>query len=65
MGGVGRSRAPLGGLLVLVWVVGVGGLVVPFPLTAGLPLVGSASCCASNRPPLHPCASRALSNPQG
>ena len=32
---------PLGGLIVLVWGVGWGGLVVPFPLTAGLPLVGS------------------------
>ena len=41
MGGVGGTWAPLGGLLVLVWGVGRGALVVPFPLTAGLPLVGS------------------------
>ena len=46
MGGVGGSWAPLGGLLVLVWGVGWGALVVPFPLTAGLPLV--ASCCANS-----------------
>ena len=30
-----------GWLLVLVWGVDRGALVVPFPLTAGLPLVGS------------------------
>ena len=36
------------------WVAGVGvgcglgALVVPFPLTAGLPLMGSPSCCANS-----------------
>ena len=44
MGGVGGTWAPVGGLLVLVWGVGWGALIVPFPLTAGLPLVGSPSC---------------------
>ena len=39
MGGVGGTWAPLGGLLVLVWGVGWEALVVPFPLTAGLPLL--------------------------
>ena len=39
-GGVGGAWAPLGGLRVLVWGVGWGALVVPFPLTAGLPLMG-------------------------
>ena len=48
MGGVGGPWVPLGGLLVLVWGVGWGALVVPFPLTAGLPLVGSPSCCENN-----------------
>ena len=48
MGGVGGTWAPLGGLPVLVWGVGWGALVVPFPLTAGLPLVGSPSCCANS-----------------
>ena len=40
-GGVGGTWAPLGGLRVLVWGLGWGALVVPFPLTAGLPLVGT------------------------
>ena len=48
MGNVGVTWAPLGGLLVLVWDVGWGALIVPFPLTAGLPLVGSPSCCANS-----------------
>ena len=48
MCGVGRTWAPLGGLLVLVWGVGSGALVVPFPLMAGLPLVGSHSCYANS-----------------
>ena len=38
---MGVTWTPLGGLLVLVWSVGQGALVFPFPLTAGLPLVGS------------------------
>ena len=48
MGGVGGTWAPLGGLLVLVWGVGWGALVVPFSLTAGLPLVPPPSCCADS-----------------
>ena len=48
MGWVEGTWAPLGGLLVLVWGVGWGALVVPFPLMAGLPLVGSPSCCTNS-----------------
>ena len=44
MGGVGGTWAPL----VLVWGLGWGALVVPFPLMAGLPLVGTPSCCANS-----------------
>ena len=42
--GVGWTWAPIGGLPMLVW----GTLVVPFPLTAGLPLVGSIPCHANS-----------------
>ena len=40
--GVGDLGA--GWVLVWVWGVGWGALIVPFPLTAGLPLMGSPSC---------------------
>ena len=39
--GVGGAWAPLGGFLMLVLGVVWGSLVVPFPLTASLPTVGS------------------------
>ena len=48
MGGMGGAWAPLGGLLVLVWGVGWEAFVVPFPITAGLPLVGTPSCCTNS-----------------
>ena len=47
-GDYGWGGRDLGGLLVLVWGVGWEALVLPFPLTAGLPLVGSPSCCANS-----------------
>ena len=69
MGGVAGTWAPLGGLLVLVRGVGWGALVAPFALTAGLPLVGSPSCCANSpsglweTPPLSPHTTHSLSLP--
>ena len=44
LGAVGGTWVPMSGLLMLVW----GTLVIPFPLTTGLPLVGSTPCCTNS-----------------